>query len=158
MSRYTVRFDTGAETTVELPYYHPSPETVMEAVREANPDQIHGPIRITRDQGRPGEQVIWKLPRDAVEAKEQQNHIMGRQEVRLFVSFAYDQADIDGVLVNPENAAPAGTVRTVFGSALLDMEFEPFEQGHLDHLTAMIAEHTGVSRVVLMGWQEVTKP
>jgi hypothetical protein len=149
MSRFTVRFDTGAEVAVDLPGRYPAPEMVMEAVREANPDQNGRPVRITRDQGWPGEHVTWKLPRDAAEAKEQQNHIMGKREVRLFVSFVYDQA---------EGEPGEETTRTVFGSALLDMEYAPYEQEHLDYLMAHIASHAGVHRIVLMGWQELAKP
>jgi hypothetical protein len=37
------------------------------------------------------------------------------------------------------------------------MEYEPYEQLHLDHLSAQIAEHVKSEQVIVLGWQKVQR-
>jgi hypothetical protein len=140
MNVYRVTFGNGDTIDLELPGAHVPPEIILGQLAEHHLGPA-GQVAafITRDPGTPAERVVWRRL-DANRSERIVELENGTPKtVRLFVSFAYEHPE--------EN-------RTVFGSTVLDMDFEPYEPEHIDHLQAQIATHISVHRVVIMGWKK----
>jgi hypothetical protein len=140
VTTYLATLLDGRSVRIELPYDHAGAPVLLDEIAKQHECTKRDVKAIVRNPGKPDERTVYTLTSSRGAASPLS------QKVRLFVSYVYEPAE-------REKDDP----KREYGSALLDMEYEPYEQGHLDHVTRIIAEAIGSERVIVLGWQRVER-
>jgi hypothetical protein len=137
VTTYGATLTGGVQVTIEQPYEHVGAPVLLEAIEQKTGRARRDVESIVRSPGRPDERTVYtRISHGGA------NPLVSM--TRIFVSFVYEPA-----------GSKAGTRE--YGSALLDMEYEPYEQLHLDHLAQQIAQHVESEKVIVLGWQKVQR-
>ena len=137
MTTYAAQLSGGESATIEMPYEHVAPTVLLEAVEKQTGRARRDIDTIVRSPGRPDQRTVYARISHGGE-----NPLVSM--TRIFISYVYEPA-----------GSKSGTRE--YGSALLDMEYEPYEQLHLDHLAAKIGEHVDSEKIIVLGWQKVQR-